>query len=630
MDYFREYFGEVPERVATLADRSSAAFGGYALLHRSALRESALPPVLVELLLCGLNAAELQPEFVRIHADAARRVGASDDEVLGAVLAAIPVSGAAVVGRGGRRPQRRSRALTSRPTTSFTGVGTPCAAPRRTTSRQSASISVRRPSARSTASEARWKPGPAKTASAAARVSSRSSATPSALRHRHDLVDQREEDLRRGRERLPDRRVEQSREGAHRAGEGELAPARRCGVDDRRRGEPRLGERRAEPLDAREELGRARRAAEHRERAARARRLADPDATRRRPPRRRSSSCPARTRAAPNASASTSSVPIPFCTVATRVSSPTRCDAPRAACLGRERLGRDDDELRGRLGAGLRVDAHRLAATARRRGRPARSPSRWSRRTSTHADVVTRPGEVPRDRRADRAGSDDDDPQRSPRPAGAAPAVGRPRGDARLPELRLPHLRGRGLRQRVDELDVARHREVRQPLVAPRPDRLGVRAPHEHGLDLVLAARALGADGDDRDVLDAGVLEQHPLDLRGGDVLAPAADPLGVPVDEPERPVLAEAHGVARVEPEVAERADRLARHPDVLLRHGPRVPRPDEQLTHLARRHRRAALVRDEHLVVARGRRGPRSPPRRPPARRGARPSRAPCCRTT
>ena len=47
--------------------------------------------MLVELLLCGLNSAELQPEFVRIHADAARRVGATDDEVLGAVLAAIPV-----------------------------------------------------------------------------------------------------------------------------------------------------------------------------------------------------------------------------------------------------------------------------------------------------------------------------------------------------------------------------------------------------------------------------------------------------------------------------------------------------------------------------------------------------------
>lgn len=96
LDYLRDYFGEVPERVSALAARSPEAFGGYALLHRSALRESALPPVLVELLLCGVNAAELQPDFVRIHADAARRVGASDDEVLGAVLAAIPVSGAAV------------------------------------------------------------------------------------------------------------------------------------------------------------------------------------------------------------------------------------------------------------------------------------------------------------------------------------------------------------------------------------------------------------------------------------------------------------------------------------------------------------------------------------------------------
>jgi alkylhydroperoxidase/carboxymuconolactone decarboxylase family protein YurZ len=94
--YFTDYFGDVPERVSALAAQSPPAFGGYALLHRSALRESALPNVLVELLLCGVNAAELQPDFVRIHADAARRVGASDDEALGAVLAAIPVSGVAV------------------------------------------------------------------------------------------------------------------------------------------------------------------------------------------------------------------------------------------------------------------------------------------------------------------------------------------------------------------------------------------------------------------------------------------------------------------------------------------------------------------------------------------------------
>lgn len=96
LSYFRDYFGNVPERVTALAERSPQAFGGYALLHRSALRESALPAALVELVLCGVNAAEMQAEFVRIHADAARRVGASEDEVLGAVLAAIPVSGAAV------------------------------------------------------------------------------------------------------------------------------------------------------------------------------------------------------------------------------------------------------------------------------------------------------------------------------------------------------------------------------------------------------------------------------------------------------------------------------------------------------------------------------------------------------
>ena len=94
--YFREYFGDVPERVALLADRSPAAFEGYTLMHQGALRQSALPPVLVELVLCAVNAAEFQSDFVAVHAAAARRAGASEDEILGAVLAAIPVSGVAV------------------------------------------------------------------------------------------------------------------------------------------------------------------------------------------------------------------------------------------------------------------------------------------------------------------------------------------------------------------------------------------------------------------------------------------------------------------------------------------------------------------------------------------------------
>jgi alkylhydroperoxidase/carboxymuconolactone decarboxylase family protein YurZ/ketosteroid isomerase-like protein len=93
--YFEEYFGALPERLAILARSSQTAFAGYARAHRAALRGGPLPSVLVELILCGVNAADLQTEFVRVHAEAARRVGASEGAVLGAVLAAIPISGLA-------------------------------------------------------------------------------------------------------------------------------------------------------------------------------------------------------------------------------------------------------------------------------------------------------------------------------------------------------------------------------------------------------------------------------------------------------------------------------------------------------------------------------------------------------
>jgi alkylhydroperoxidase/carboxymuconolactone decarboxylase family protein YurZ len=93
--YFEEYFDGIPPRISLLAEKSQTAFEGYALLHRGSLREGPLPPVLVELILCGVNASEFQPEFVKIHADAARRQGATDDQLFGAVMSVIPVSGAA-------------------------------------------------------------------------------------------------------------------------------------------------------------------------------------------------------------------------------------------------------------------------------------------------------------------------------------------------------------------------------------------------------------------------------------------------------------------------------------------------------------------------------------------------------
>ncbi len=94
--YFRDYFGgELPERVALLAERSPSAFEGYAQLHRGVLRDGALEPKLAELLLCAVNAAEYQTAFLEIHARTARSAGASDAELVEAVVAVIPVAGIA-------------------------------------------------------------------------------------------------------------------------------------------------------------------------------------------------------------------------------------------------------------------------------------------------------------------------------------------------------------------------------------------------------------------------------------------------------------------------------------------------------------------------------------------------------
>lgn len=95
--YFRDYFGgDVPERVSLLAERSASVFEGYALLHRGVLRDGALEPKLAELLLCAVNAAELQTAFVEIHARAARGAGATEAELVDAIVAVIPVGGIAV------------------------------------------------------------------------------------------------------------------------------------------------------------------------------------------------------------------------------------------------------------------------------------------------------------------------------------------------------------------------------------------------------------------------------------------------------------------------------------------------------------------------------------------------------
>lgn len=93
--YFDEYFGFVPDYIALMAERSPRALEGYMLMREWALAENTLEPKLVELLLCTVNAAEFESRFVDVHAGGARRAGATEDEIVEAVVCAIPVAGVA-------------------------------------------------------------------------------------------------------------------------------------------------------------------------------------------------------------------------------------------------------------------------------------------------------------------------------------------------------------------------------------------------------------------------------------------------------------------------------------------------------------------------------------------------------
>jgi alkylhydroperoxidase/carboxymuconolactone decarboxylase family protein YurZ len=93
--YFRDYFGFVPDYVELLGERAGRALEGYFLMRQAALVETPLPARDMELLLCAVNAAEYQARFVGIHARGARRAGASEEQLVEAVLTAMPFAGVA-------------------------------------------------------------------------------------------------------------------------------------------------------------------------------------------------------------------------------------------------------------------------------------------------------------------------------------------------------------------------------------------------------------------------------------------------------------------------------------------------------------------------------------------------------
>lgn len=95
MRYFQEYFGFVPDYISLMAEGAPRALEGYMLMREWALAENTLEAKLVELLLCTVNAAEFESRFVEVHAGGARREGAREEEIVEAVVCAIPVAGVA-------------------------------------------------------------------------------------------------------------------------------------------------------------------------------------------------------------------------------------------------------------------------------------------------------------------------------------------------------------------------------------------------------------------------------------------------------------------------------------------------------------------------------------------------------
>ena len=94
-EYFKGYFGFVPDYVELLGERVPAGLEGYFLMRESSLGETPLPARDMELLLCAVNAAEYQPRFVAIHARGARRAGATEEQLVEATLVAMPFAGVA-------------------------------------------------------------------------------------------------------------------------------------------------------------------------------------------------------------------------------------------------------------------------------------------------------------------------------------------------------------------------------------------------------------------------------------------------------------------------------------------------------------------------------------------------------
>jgi 4-carboxymuconolactone decarboxylase len=97
VEYFLDFFGveELPPRMAIMHARAPRVFAGYQRMHHGALKADPEAAKLTELVLVAVNAADLATWFVGIHAGTARAAGVTEDELVEAVVCAIPVRGVA-------------------------------------------------------------------------------------------------------------------------------------------------------------------------------------------------------------------------------------------------------------------------------------------------------------------------------------------------------------------------------------------------------------------------------------------------------------------------------------------------------------------------------------------------------
>lgn len=92
---FETVFGVVPDRVTLLAEHSLPGLEAYHRMRVSVLRSGRGDPLLGELALVVVNAAEHRADFATVHAVGARRLGATDAQLVEAGLCAIPTGGVA-------------------------------------------------------------------------------------------------------------------------------------------------------------------------------------------------------------------------------------------------------------------------------------------------------------------------------------------------------------------------------------------------------------------------------------------------------------------------------------------------------------------------------------------------------